>query len=108
MLRYVSDPLIRDLKIHRFCLPVQVGQCLPCTYRNVSHDFPDMIMTLPFYLVAYPFLWDKRQSTHFMATCVGNLPVPVHGNGVPPLTCKMYESGSPPVDSHPLLTSFNL
>ena len=58
--------------------------CLLRNYRKVRHDFPGtdtdtMIMASPFYLVAYLFLSGVRGSLPiFMATCMGNLPLPIH------------------------------
>ena len=37
--------------------------CLPHGFMKGNHYFLDVIMVLPFYLVAYPFLYGKRQST---------------------------------------------
>ena len=44
--------------------------CLTRTqlYKNGNHDFPEKIMTLTFYLVAYPFLRGKRQFTRKTTT----------------------------------------
>ena len=49
-----------------------------------NHTFPDVIMALLFYPIAYLFLPAKRQSTHinFTATPTGNSPIPVNRNGV--------------------------
>ena len=69
-----------NLKIHRPILPTGTGRqtCLPRSYTKGDHDFPDVpIMASPFYPVAYPFLPGKMTSTR-----TGNLPVPVHRNGV--------------------------
>ena len=57
--------------------------CLLRNYRKVRLDFPGtdtdtMIMTSPFYLVAYLFLWVRGSLPIFMATCMGNLPLPIH------------------------------
>lgn len=49
-----------DLKIHRFCL--RVGIFWPPSYVKVDHYFPDVIMALPFYLAAYPFLRGVKEA----------------------------------------------
>ena len=78
------------LKIHRSCTRICVderGDCLPrsCT-KGDNHDFLVVIMTSPFFPVAYPFLPGKRPSTRIYGYATGNLPVPVpvpvHGHGL--------------------------
>ena len=60
------------LKIHCFCLGVWVGEYLcHVSYRKGDHYFPDVIMALQFYPVAYQFLRGKRESSRIYGYAYG-------------------------------------